>query len=178
LWQFSNSRWIFYDKLAEILPSSTGAQGNNAFTPGVAAAPVLPEDVEPKVKDIITAAASVIVSAACSSVHPVTTEPVINFTAPHLPIASPSIIASSIGTGKHTHDDTLADLDTMSHTSTHPSLTGHMVSTTLISEPPPAKKPRSAHHNNILMTSAARASKLMPATMVVSMQGAINHCRD
>jgi hypothetical protein len=55
--QFSNSGWIFYDKLAEILPSGTGAQGNNAFTPGVAAAPVLPEDVEPEVEDIITAAA-------------------------------------------------------------------------------------------------------------------------
>lgn len=176
--QFSNSGWIFYDKLAEILPSGTGAQGNNAFTPGVAAAPVLPEDVEPEVEDIITAAASVIVSAACSSVHPVTTEPVINFTAPRLPVASSSIIASSIGTGKRTHDDTLADLDTMSHTSTHPSLTGRMASTTLISEPPPAKKPRSAHHSDILMTSAARASKLTPATAVVGMQGAINRIGD
>ncbi|KAG2123686.1 hypothetical protein BD769DRAFT_1669904 [Suillus cothurnatus] len=141
--------------------SGTGAQGNNAFTPGVAAAPVLPEDVEPEVKDIITAATSVIVSAACSSVHPVTTEPVINFTAPRLPVASPSIIASSIGTGKHTHDDTLADLDTMSHTSTHPSLTGRMASTT-----------------DILMTSAAWASKLTPATAVVGMQGAINRIGD
>jgi len=116
----------------------------------------------------------VIVSAACSSVHPVTTEPVTNFTAPRLPVASPSIITSSIGTGKCTHDDTLADLDTMSHMSTHPSLTGRMVSTTLISESPPAKKPRSAHHNDILMTSAAWASKLMPATTVIGMQGAIN----
>jgi hypothetical protein len=111
------------------------------FTPGVAAAPVLPEDVEPEVEDIITAAASVIVSAAFSSVHSVTTEPVINFTATCLPVAAPSILASSIGTGKHTHDDTLADLDTMSHMSTYPSLTGCMASTTLISEPPPAEKP-------------------------------------
>ncbi|KAG2358978.1 hypothetical protein BDR07DRAFT_1488798 [Suillus spraguei] len=140
LQQFSNSGWIFYDMLAQILPSGTGAQGNNAFTPAVAAAPVLPEDVEPEVEDVVAAAATVIVSAECSSAHPVTTKSAINFTAPRLPITAPSTLASSISTGKCTHDDALADLDTMSHTSTHPSLTGPMASTTLISEPPPAKK--------------------------------------
>ncbi|KAG2354452.1 hypothetical protein BDR07DRAFT_1382248 [Suillus spraguei] len=79
--QFSNSGWIFYDMLAQILPSGTGTQGNNVFTPAIAAAPVLPEDVEPEVEDVVAATTTVIVSAACSSAHPVTTESVINFTA-------------------------------------------------------------------------------------------------
>ncbi|KAG2368969.1 hypothetical protein BDR07DRAFT_1477581 [Suillus spraguei] len=148
LQQFSNS-------------NGTGAQGNNVFTPAIAAAPVLPEDVEPEVEDVVAATATVIVLAACSSAYPVTTESVINYTAPCLPIAAPSTLASSIGTGKHTHDDALADLDTMSHMSTHLSLTGPMASTTLISEPPSAKKSQLAHH-----------------AAIVGMQGAINHIGD
>ncbi|KAG2364049.1 hypothetical protein BDR07DRAFT_1459956 [Suillus spraguei] len=150
LQQFANSGWMFHDMMAEILPHGTGAQGHNAFTPAAAAAPVLPDkDAAPGAEYILAAAATVIISAACPNTDPIAAFhlpiatsclPTANFAAPHLPTVAHSTFTSSIGTGKRTHDDALADVDSMSHISTHPSLMGPMASTMLISEPPPQQK--------------------------------------
>ncbi|KAG2354030.1 hypothetical protein BDR07DRAFT_1614513 [Suillus spraguei] len=195
LQQFANSGWVFYDKVAEILLHGTSAQGSYAFHPAAATAPVLVDDgPEPGAQDIITAAVTTsITSAASSSMNPPAASsntdppaatftspclpavPPSTFTSPRLPVVPPSTTGSSIGTGKRTHNDTLFDGESM--ISTHPSLSGALASTTLVSVPSAAKKAWSARHfysAASMMTSATQGSKLMPATAVVGMQGSIN----
>ncbi|KAG2363041.1 hypothetical protein BDR07DRAFT_1609111 [Suillus spraguei] len=157
--------------------------------------PVLVDDgPEPGTQDIITAAVTTsITSAASSSMNPPAANsnmdppaatftspclpavPPSTFTSPHLPVVPPSTTGSSIDTSKCTHDDALFDRESM--ISTHPSLSGTLASTTLVSVPSAAKKAQSAccfDSAASMMTSATQGSKLTPATAVVGMQGPIN----
>ncbi|KAG1831455.1 hypothetical protein DFJ58DRAFT_736613 [Suillus subalutaceus] len=170
---FANSGWIYYDKLAEIFPNGTGAQGTHTFHLAAAAAPVLADDdVEPGAEHVITtaAAATIIASAASASNNPVAATMELprdtNFNASRLPILPPSTVASSIGTGKRTHDDASCDMESSTHLSSYLSFSGPLPSSTLVSAPPPAKK------------FAARGLKVSPATAVVGMQGSINRIGD
>ncbi|KAG1884254.1 hypothetical protein F4604DRAFT_1919370 [Suillus subluteus] len=144
---FANSGWIYYDKLAEIFPNGTGAQGTHAFHPAAAAVPVLADnDVGPGAEHIITAAAAatIIASAASASTDPVAATMELprntDFNASRLPILPPSTVTSSIGTGKRTHDDASCDMESSTHLSSYPSFSGPLPSSTLVSAPPPAKK--------------------------------------
>ncbi|KAG2358145.1 hypothetical protein BDR07DRAFT_1489822 [Suillus spraguei] len=119
LWQFANVGWIFYDKVAELLLHSTGAQGSHTFHAAAAAAPVL-IDPGPGAQDIIaTAVTTFIASTASLSTNTlgatIETACNTNFTFPCLPIVPPSNIGSSFGTGKCMHDD--ASFDVKSFTS-------------------------------------------------------------
>ncbi|KAG2353118.1 hypothetical protein BDR07DRAFT_1465821 [Suillus spraguei] len=92
LQQFVNSGWVFYDKVAEILPHGTSAQGSHTFHPAAATALVLVDDgPEPGAQDIITAAVTTsITSAASSSMNP----PAATFTSLRLPAVPPSTFTS------------------------------------------------------------------------------------
>jgi hypothetical protein len=169
-----------------ILPSGSNARGNNAFYPSSAAPAPLAIDDEDEDED----------EAQAEAEPPqVTAEPLvaaafpdINFAVPHLPLASPSTMASSSVSGKRTRDNALLDVEESSFASDVPSqthsepLSPNLASATLVSTRPAPKKIRSARitsgSGSSLMTSAVRAAKVTPATAVIGMQGSINRIGD
>ncbi|KAG1799401.1 uncharacterized protein HD556DRAFT_1439780 [Suillus plorans] len=83
--QFANNGWIFYDKVAEILPHGTGAQGSHAFHPAAAAAPVLVDDdpgPRPGAQNIITAAVATVAASTNLLAATIETPCNTNFTPP------------------------------------------------------------------------------------------------